>query len=207
MKKKYLLTCVLVLISLSLFSQDTIQKPKRNLNKFRMCILSTIYYMQPGSTGSNFLSAHKGKFGGGTEITFLTAYNFYLGVGYNFSQYEVEDASMAANAEHTNINAFFGKIYYKIPITEKFSINPAVMAGQIELRQFTGSKGYGTQEGWFIGPGIDAQYDLSKWVAIMAGARYNFITTTTQANAQYHDYFAKQNQFNIYAGLRIGLNK
>jgi hypothetical protein len=207
MKKKYFLCFALMLFAGSIFAQDTIAKPERNPNRFRMCILSKIYYMQPGSTGDNFLSAHKGSFGAGTELNLFTVYNFYFGIGYNFSQYKVTDASLAANAKHTNVNMFFGKVYYKIPVTDKFSVNPAIMVGQTNIKQRTGSKEYGDQEGWFTGLGADAEYEFTNWVALFFGARYNLIYTNTETAAQYRDYFRKLNQFNVSAGIRFGINK
>jgi len=196
-----------ILLAGSVFAQDTVAKSQRNPNRFRMCVLSKIYYMQPGSTGNNFLSAHKGNFGAGTELNLFTVYNFYFGIGYNFSQYNVSDASLAANAEHTNVNTYFAKVYYKLPVTEKFSINPAIMAGQTSIIQRTRRKEYGDQEGNLFGLGVDAEYEIANWFAIYAGARYNWIFTNTEAAAEYRDYFRKLNQFNVSAGVRFGISK
>jgi len=208
MKKKYLLLFASLFLTGSIFSQDTIAKPERNPNRFRMCVLSKIYYLQPGSTGDNFLSsANKGKIGFGTEINFFTVYSFHFGLGYNFAQYDVTDVALAGNVENTNVNNFFAKLYYKVPVNENFSVNPAIMAGQTWIRQRTGSKNYGIQDGGFIGLGVDAEYECNHWFALFAGTRYNVIFTDTRTSPQYQDFFQNLNQFNVIAGVRFGTSK
>lgn len=81
------------------------------------------------------------------------------------------------------------------------------MAGQAWIRQRTGSKNYGIQNGGFVGLGIDAEYECTDWFALFAGARYNFIFTDTTTNPQYKDFFQNLNQFNVIAGVRFGTSK
>ncbi|TRW25836.1 porin family protein [Flavobacterium zepuense] len=163
-----------------------------------------VYYIFPGAVGDNVLAkANKAKLGFGMSLSLITVYNFYLNAGLEFSQYDVTDASLAGNIDHTNITNYFGEIMYKIPVYKKITVNPKIGIGYADVRQKTGSKKYGTQSGTSYNAGFNVDYAVTKSFMVFAGLNYSLLKPETETKSEYKSFYGTLHQLNIVVGIKL----
>jgi len=203
---------VLIIVSLFVFTNLFAQEEERvldstNVDKVKYQQFDEsfrIYYIFPGAFGDNMLAkANEGKLGFGMSLSLITIYNFYLNAGFEFSQYDVTDASLAGNIEHTNITNYFGEIMYKIPVYKKVTVNPKIGIGYADVRQKTGSKKYGTQSGTSYNAGFNIDHSVTKSFMVFAGVNYSLLTPETETKSEYKSFYGTLHQLNIVVGIKL----
>lgn len=206
--KKILLLLVLFSFA-ALRAQDTIattakapetqnNAPKLRKEYFKM------YYIFPGGVGNNVLAkANKGKFGFGFAVTLFTIDNLHFSLGYEVSQYNVTDISLAGNIKNTWINNYYIAFLYKMPLAERVDFNPKFAIGYMTLGQRSYGNSYGRQEGPGFTPGFDVDFKLTGGFRIFAGVNYTLFFPKTETSKEYKSFFGTIQQFNIVTGIKF----
>jgi len=203
--KAYVILLALCLQFSHAQTNDTIAKPVDN---FAFNTFLKVYYTFPGASGDNVLSkGNKGKYGFGFEMNLISYRKFYLAGGYEFSGYDVTNAALAGNIEHTNVNNYYARLLYQIPIEKTgFTISPLITGGAIMIHQKTAGKSYGKQRGAAFSIGADVDFKLTKGLGLFGRARYGFLYPDVTASAQDEKFFSNLNQLNFSVGLKIGVD-
>ena len=194
--KKLLLLLVLT-AGIQGLAQDTIQK-KTNTEYFRL------YYVFPNGIGNNVLAkANEGALGIGISVTLYSINRLHFIIGYEFSQYNVTDVSLAANVKNTYTNNFYFGALYKIPLVNKLDLNTKLTVGAYTLTQKTGGTKYGKQHGPAFTPGFDVDLKIAGHFRIFAGLDYCLALPTTHTASEYKSFFGTLHQLNITAGIKF----
>lgn len=193
---KKLLIAILLLSSISVWSQDTIQKKRKEY--FR------IYWSLPSGTGNNVISkANKSGTGIGLAVTFVTFNRFHLLGGYEFSQFDVTDKSKAGNVDETNVSQFYLGVLYKIPLTRTIGINPQFNVGAISFKQTAGATDFGRQSGPALTPGFTVDYNPTGNLRLFAGLNYCLALPKTNTADEFKSYFGTIQILSIVAGIKL----
>lgn len=161
------------------------------------------YLHNQNNFGDNFLSeANKPQFLGiGLQINVLKAYNFKLGLGGEFIQYNVTNETLAGNIEQSFYYAIFSKIQYEIDFGKKWAIEPLIGIGRTRIQQKTGSKNFDDFYGTAFYLGSNLLYKLSDHIAVYLGANYNYTRFNVKTSAAFEDFFRNANQVQFQVGL------
>lgn len=182
------------------------QVDNQDKNKFGIELFLKIFYTQPGALGDNVLNkANTGKYGFGFEHNVIRYYNFYVAPGYEFTGYNVTNAALAGNIENTNVNNYYLRVAYKLPIAKKLNAYPFITGGGVMINQKTGSKSYGKQHGSAFGVGADVDFNLDDRLSIFARARYNYLSPNVEATPEYDSFFKNLQQLNFSFGIKIDI--
>jgi len=192
------LLLLLVLISgIRGMAQDTIQK-KTNTEYFR------IYYVFPNGIGNNVLAkANNGVAGIGLFVTLYSINRLHFVIGYEFSQYNVTDVSLAANVKNTYTNNFYFGALYKIPLANRVDITTKFTIGAFTVSQRSDSTKYGKQHGPAFTPGFDVDFKIVGHLRIFAGLNYCLALPATHTASEYRSFFGTLHQLNITTGIKF----
>ncbi|TRW25834.1 outer membrane beta-barrel protein [Flavobacterium zepuense] len=184
---------------------DSIAKP---VDKFAFNTFLKVYYTFPGASGDNVLSkGNEGKYGFGFEMNLISYRKFYLAGSYEFSGYDVTNAALAGNIEHTNVNNYYARLLYQIPIdNRRFAVSPLITGGAVMIHQKTAGKSYGKQRGAAFSVGTDIDFKLTEALGLFGRARYGFLYPDVTANAKDEKFFSNLNQLNFSLGLKVGID-
>lgn len=193
---KQLLTIVLVLSCMAGWSQK--MEPQKRKEYFRM------YTNIPGGIGNNVISkANKGKIGFGVAVTFATIDQWHIIGGYELNQFDVTDRSLAGNVDYTNVWQLYLEVLYKIPLNDKFEINPKFSLGDICFAQKSGGTNFGRQYGAALSPGFTVDYRVAGNLRVFAGLNYVLALAQTNTNSAYKSFFGTIHMLNITAGIKL----
>ena len=194
--KKLLLLLVLI-TGIQGIAQDTIQK-KINTEYFRL------YYVFPNGIGNNVLAkANNGVAGIGVFITLYSINKLHFIIGYEFSQYNVTDVSLAANVKNTYTSNFYFGALYKMPLLNKVDLTTKFTIGAFTLNQKSDGTKYGKQHGPAFTPGFDIDFKITGHLRIFAGLDYCLALPTTHTASEYKSFFGTLHQLNITTGIKF----
>lgn len=167
-----------------------------------------IYGNFPLTFGENMLNeAHDAKTGWGFTTSPFSVYNFRIGLGFDYTKFDVTDASLAGNIERSELLNFYGYLAYPLKITEKLNAEPKFGIGGNKLRQKTGNKNFGSMKGTSFIAGTSFDYEIAYPLFIFAGADFvhtNFNVATHPDNER---FFRNASQLNIFVGLKVSFLK
>jgi len=194
--KKLLLLLVLI-AGFKGMAQDTVQK-KTNTEYFRL------YYVFPNGIGNNVLAkANNGVAGIGLSVTLYSINRLHFVIGYEFSQYNVTNASLAGNIKNTYINNFYFGALYKIPIVNRVDLTTKLTVGAYTLTQKTDGTKYGKQHGPAFTPGFDVDFKITGHLRIFAGLDYCLALPATHTASEYKSFFGTLHQLNTTTGIKF----
>ncbi len=193
---KKLLIAIILLSSISVWSQDTIQKKHKEY--FRL------YWCLPNGIGNNVISnANTSGTGIGLAVTFVTFHRFHILGGYEFSQYDVTNKAMAGNVDETNVSQFYLGVLYKIPLTRTIEVNPQFNIGSISFKQTAGGKDFGRQSGPAFTPCFTADYNPTGNLRLFAGLSYCLALPKTNTADKFKFYFGTIQILSIVVGIKL----
>jgi hypothetical protein len=192
-----LLLLYVLMASLNSAAQDTIQH-KTNTEHFRL------YYVLPKGIGNNVLAkANDGVAGVGLFATLYSIEKLHFVAGFEFSQYNVTDVSLAANVTNTYLsNIYFGALY-KIPLVNKVDLTTKFTVGAFTVNQRTGGSKYGKQNGPAFTPGFDVDLKIVGQFRIFAGLDYCLALPSTHTAKEYKSFYGTLHQLNITTGIKF----
>lgn len=158
----------------------------------------------PVAIGDNLLSeAHKETVGVGLDMSFVSIYNFHLGVRYHFTAYEVTDVSLAGNFKNSRYWGLGPFVSYEVPLATRMSLWPEIGVGYAALKQqFTGER-IADQEGIEFRAGVFADYKFNRYVSIFTGVSYLNSKMRISANPEIRDFYERLQQLQISFGLQF----
>jgi hypothetical protein len=166
------------------------------------------YGSLPSSFGDNMLGeAHDGKMGFGISVSPFSIYNFNIGVGFDFTQYDVTEVSLAGNIDRSELMIVYGFVSYPIELGEKFAIEPKLGAGGTKLRQKTSSENLGNMKGFSFLIGTDLEYKIIQPLSVFLGADFIHSSYNIQAHPENEKFFDRSQVLNIHLGLKFNLFK
>jgi opacity protein-like surface antigen len=201
---KKLLFITLLLNATLGYSQDTLMKPMlRKKPEIRKEYFS-IYRIFPNGIGDNVLAkAHNGQGAVGVTVTFYAYNRFHIMGLYEFIQYEVTDRSLAANVQYSNLANYGLRGLYKIPIVNRFDLNPKFSVAHMTLHQRDNRSSYGRQKGYGLSAGFDADFRIAGGFRVFAGLGYAWSFPKTHTNEEYKSFFGSLQQMNVQLGIKF----
>jgi len=167
-----------------------------------------IYGNFPLSFGDNMLAkAHDGKIGWGFTTSPFSVYNFKVGFGFDYTKFNVTDASLAGNIERSELLNFYGYIAYPFRISEKFELESKAGIGGNELRQKTGNNKFGNMKGTVYLAGINLEYEIAWPFEVFAGTDYVYSRFNVKSHPDYQSFFKNGSQLNCYVGIKFNMSK
>lgn len=193
------------LIVFFLFVSSIVFSQEKNKNQidfkpdFAITIISNHYF------GDNYLANGHQNPSIGVQIKsdWLHYNKFSFGFGLEKSTQKVTDYSIGGNIDKTNSNSFFGYLTYHYILNSKFSVNPEISYGGIELRQKNGKKFYGNQNGRIFGLGFNLDYKMNKYYSLYSHIGYNIYSLNTNTSKEFEDYFDKTNTISLSLGIKL----
>lgn len=182
-----------------IFAQEKSKKDFNFKPEFKAAFVTKYFF------GDNYLSkGHKNpSIGGIIKLNIVEYFNFKLGGSLEKSTIKVSDYSIGGNINKTNINAAQGIISYQIPIKEKFSFEPQIAIGNLELKQKSGKKLYGTQSGVSYSLGFDFIYKINKTVQVFSNIEITKYKFNTYTSNEFLSYFNNSNSINLSLGVKL----
>lgn len=176
------------------------QEQKKN---FRFDEELHIYTFNRSNLGDNFLSnAHKNNsFGGGIFMNMLNFKNVKLGGGYEFISNKITSIEKVGNIERSNTTTFNLKSHYEYQFTEKWILEPFIGIDWVILKQRTGKKSFGTQNGNGFEVGTKACFDFDKYYSVFVGLSYTAIKYEINTSPEFIDYYNQSKHFKISLGI------
>lgn len=164
-----------------------------------------LYLSAPGSFGDNVLAkANKGKIGAGLMVTFFSiSRKHHICGGMDLAAYTVEDVSLAGNVEQSNISNFYLAYMYRIPLSERMSLNPRVSVGSITIGQRKDGDSYGKQQGVGYGAGMDIDYAFTEHTRLFLGLNYTLLKPETHTIPELESFYDTLHQLNIAFGIKF----
>ena len=169
-----------------------------------------LYMHHQNNFGSNFLSvANKPQFLGiGLQINMVKAYNFKVGLGGEYIQYNVTNEALAGNIEQSLYSAAFIKVQYEINVGQKWVIEPLAGIGKTRIKQKSGPRNFDDFFGTTLYLGSNLVYKLTNHMAGYLGADYSYTNFNVKTAAAHTEFFHKANQVQLQLGLifSVGTN-
>ncbi|WP_291115827.1 outer membrane beta-barrel protein [Flavobacterium sp. UBA6135] len=155
--------------------------------------------------GDNYLSKGHKKHAVGAvlKLNLLRYTNFILGFEFEKNTSKVADFAIGGNIDKTNMNSFRGLLSYRVYTSERFTFDPQIKYGTVDLRQKSGSKFYGNQKGSTIGIGVDVLYNFSDGLAVFSNVGYNYYHLNVNTTPEFKDYFNHSHSINLTIGLKL----
>ncbi|MCZ8195994.1 MAG: hypothetical protein O9267_00125 [Flavobacterium sp.] len=196
MNKLFFIT---LLFSSFLWSQEVQNQQNLVHPDFAIGIVTNNYF------GENYLSKGHQNRSIGIQIksNWIHYNDFSLGIGLEKSTQKVIDKSIGGNIDKSNTNSIFGTLSYKIPVNNELIISPELNYGGIELRQKSGGKFYGEQNGTRYGAGININYMFEKYFSIYSNVSYSDYNFNTKTSQEYLDYFKNATAISISIGIKF----
>lgn len=169
-----------------------------------------LYVHNQNNFGNNFLSeANEPQFlGFGLQVNVLSAYNFKLGLGGEFIQYDVTNVALAGNIDQSFYHAIYMKLQYELDFGNKWAVEPLIGIGKTRIQQKNDDKDLDRFYGTSLYLGSNILYKITNHVAVYLGANYNFTKFDIKTARNYEDFFQKANQIQLQFGFifSVGAN-
>jgi hypothetical protein len=196
MKKNLL---IIYVVCTQLYAQKTKNDPLDFQPDIAISIISNYYF------GDNYLSkGHQNpSIGIQLKSEFLHYNKFNLGISLEKSTQKVTDFSIGGVISKTNSSSVVGYLSYDIYKKSKIKLSPEFNMGQIELKQKSGKKKYGTQNGMQYGIGLNINYLKNKKMSYYSNLSYNRYLFNVATSSEFTDYFNHSNSFSLSFGIKL----
>lgn len=193
----------ILLLLFAVCTQLYAQKNKNQQLDFQpdiaLSVISNYYF------GDNYLSkGHQNpSIGVQLKSEFLHYKKLNLGISFEKSTQKVTDFSIGGVISKTNSSAVVGYLSYDIYKKSKIKLSPEINMGQIELKQKSGKKKYGTQNGIQFGVGLNFNYLKNKKHSYYSNLSYNRYQFNVATSSEFTDYFNHSNSFSLSFGIKL----
>jgi hypothetical protein len=190
---------------LLILSTSLVFGQEKNKNRLIFNPNFTISFVTNNYFGDNYLAkGHKDPgYGFQMRSDWLYFNKFGFGFGVEKSTQKVSDFAIGGNIQKTNSNSIFCFLTYNFNINQKLSLNPEVNFGGIELRQKSGGKFYGQQNGQRFGSGLNINYKINKTFSIFSNVGYSIYRLKTNTSDEFINYFNRANSINFSIGIKL----
>jgi hypothetical protein len=187
-----------------LFAQEN-QKEK---SVFKSYPELKIYGGIPVALGDNFLNeGHNPSVDLGFYLSPFSVYGFNFGIGLDYSNFQVSDASVAGNGSHTNLFHYYAYLSYPLAITQKIDFEPKFGLGGSYLNQKRNDKNFGKMDGLALNFGANLEYELAHPLEIFIGTDYFYSKFDVDAPGEYKSFFEKINKLNVFVGIKFNFRQ
>ena len=205
MKKIFLIVPILC-FQLALAQGKSAEKP------FNFGPMFRIHGFLPINTGDNYLAeSNSGQVSVGGNLSFFECYKFRLAFGLEHAFYKTKDLNLAADVNRTRNSSFYMIVTYRVPITEKLSVEPYLGGGWSEMHFKRPNSSFTNvdatiekQRGTEFRTGFYVDYKIEKIVSFFMGINYVGSNFKVKTVPELQDYFGKAETIQISLGIKLG---